>query len=57
MARRRRPLSGWLYLASRASRDAEVLTGKHGVERYARRRVRRVVRRKGLGWLNRRTGL
>lgn len=52
-----RPLSYWLYRASSATRDAEVITGKDGIERYAKRRVRRVVRRKGLGWLNRRTGL
>lgn len=52
-----RPLSYWLYRASRATRDAEVITGKDGVDRYVKRRVRRVVRRKGLGFLNRKTGL
>ncbi len=50
-------LSSLLYKASRASRDVEVLTGKNGLERYAKRRVRRVVRRKGLGWWYRKTGL
>ena len=47
---RRRPLSSWLYKASRTTRDLEVITGKDGVERYAERRLRRVERRKGLGW-------
>lgn len=50
-------LSKWLYKASRTARDVEVLEGNHGVERYAKRRVRRVVRRKGLGWWFRKTGL
>ena len=50
-------LSEILYRASRASRDAEVITGKDGVDRYVKRRVRRVVRRKGLGAWYRRTGL
>ncbi|MGO9875442.1 MAG: hypothetical protein ACLPVY_16770 [Acidimicrobiia bacterium] len=53
----RRPLSSWLYRASRTTRDLEVITGHDGVERYAKRRVRRVVRRKGLGWWYRKTGL
>ena len=38
-------MSSWLYKASRTTRDFEVLTGKNGAERYAKRRVRRVVRR------------
>lgn len=50
-------LSRILYKLSRASRDAEVLFGNRGVERYAQRRVRRVLRRKGLGWWYRKTGL
>jgi hypothetical protein len=54
---RRRPLSSWLYKLSRTTRDFEVLTGKDGAERYAKRRLRRVVRRRGLGWWNRKTGL
>jgi hypothetical protein len=54
---RRRPLSSWLYKASRTTRDFEVLSGKDGVERYAKRRVRRWERRKGLGWWFRKTGL
>lgn len=49
-------LSEVLYRASRATRDVEVITGKHGVERYAKRRVRRVLRQKGLGAWYRRTG-
>ena len=53
---RKQPLSSWLYRASRTTRDLEVLTGKNGVERYAKRRVRRVVRRGGLGWWFRKTG-
>lgn len=55
MARRR--LSSILYKASRNVRDIEVITGKHGAQRYLKRRVRRAVRRKGLGWWNRKTGL
>jgi hypothetical protein len=54
---RRRSLSSWLYKASRTTRDLEVLSGRNGVERYAKRRVRRVVRRRGLGWWYRKTGL
>jgi hypothetical protein len=54
---RRSPLSSWLYKASRTTRDFEVLSGKNGVERYAKRRIRRVERRRGLGWWFRRTGL
>ncbi len=54
---RKRPLSSWLYKASRTTRDLEVLSGDHGVERYAKRRVRRWERRKGLGWWFRKTGL
>jgi hypothetical protein len=50
---RRRSLSSMLYRASRATRDIEVVTGEHGVERYAKRRLRR----KGLGWWFRKTGL
>ena len=46
-----------LYRASRASRDIEVITGADGVERYAKRRMRRVFRRNGLGWWFRKTGL
>lgn len=54
---RRTPLSSWLYKASRTTRDFEVLSGKNGAERYAKRRLRRVVRRNGLGWWFRKTGL
>ncbi|HET9730313.1 MAG TPA: hypothetical protein VFR41_12860 [Acidimicrobiia bacterium] len=54
---RRRPLSSWLYRASRTARDLEVLSGDHGVERYAKRRLRRIERRRGLGWWFRKTGL
>jgi hypothetical protein len=54
---RKRPLSYWLYRASRAERDLEVLSGKHGVERYAKRRLRRVERRGLLGWWYRKSGL
>lgn len=50
-------LSKFLYKASRTARDVEVITGNHGVERYAKRRARRWWRRKVLGGLNRRTGL
>ena len=50
-------LSKWLYKASRTARDVEVLEGQHSVERYAKRRVRRAVRRRGLGWWYRKTGL
>jgi hypothetical protein len=50
-------LSRWLYKASRTARDVEVLEGNHGPERYAKRRLRRVIRRKGLGWWYRKTGL
>ena len=57
MMARRRPLSSWLYKLSRTTRDFEVLTGKDGAERYAKRRLRRVVRRRGLGWWSRKTGL
>lgn len=49
-------LSSLLYRASRATRDVEVLGGKNGIERLTKRRVRRVVRRDTLGWLNRKTG-
>jgi len=54
---RRTPLSSWLYKASRTTRDLEVLGGKNGPERYVKRRIRRVERRKGLGWWFRKTGL
>lgn len=50
-------LSKLLYKASRATRDVEVLTGKDGPERYVKRRVRRVIRRRGLGWWFRKTAL
>jgi hypothetical protein len=53
----RRSLSSWLYKASRTARDVEVLGGKNGGERYVKRRLRRVVRRRGLGWWYRKTGL
>ena len=54
---RRSALSSWLYKASRTTRDFEVLSGKNGAERYAKRRIRRVARRRGLGWWFRKTGL
>jgi hypothetical protein len=54
---RRQPLSSWLYKASRTTRDFEVLSGPNGVARYAKRRARRIERRKGLGFLYRKTGL
>jgi len=54
---RRTPLSSWLYKASRTTRDLEVLSGKNGGERYVKRRIRRVARRRGLGWWFRKTGL
>lgn len=54
---RRTPLSSWLYKASRTTRDLEVLRGKNGGERYLKRRIRRVTRRRGLGWWSRKTGL
>lgn len=50
-------LSRALFRASRLTRDVEVITGKNGIDRYARRRVRRVIRRRGLGWWFRKTGL
>lgn len=50
-------LSRLLYKASRDVRDLEVLTGHDGVERYAKRRLRRYERRHLLGWLYRKTGL
>lgn len=49
--------SSFLYRVSRLSRDLEVLAGKNGSERYAKRRFRRVIRRRGLGLWNRKTGL
>jgi len=54
---RRSALSSWLYKASRTTRDFEVLSGKNGAQRYAKRRIRRVARRRGLGWWFRKTGL
>ena len=54
---RRSSLSSWLYKASRTTRDFEVLSGKNGGERYVKRRIRRVARRRGLGWWFRKTGL
>jgi hypothetical protein len=55
--RRRTQLFSWLYNASATTRDFEVITGADGVARFAKRRVRRVERRKGLGCWYRKTGL
>jgi hypothetical protein len=44
-------LSKLLYLASRTTRDVEVVTGPEGPERLVKRLIRRVVtRRVGRGW-------
>ena len=42
-------ISKLLFRASRASRSAEVLTGRNGVPRLAKRLVRRRVTRKVVG--------
>lgn len=49
-------LSEIFYKLSRTTRDMEVLTGKNGPKRYVKRRIRRVIRRKGLRAWYRKTG-